>query len=171
MSKMDPPEYSGIFLEPEEIEYQEIDPPLRRLIGLINSQTWSRTYGCCAGHAHHGQQENEKQEFFIGLFVDNELIDLNQLHQWLDEANRLNGPTGVRLEIEAVHKHPFGQGSVDGWYAYRVSVQKIPGRTIASLTQAYRRAVRCLEMAWEQIFATTSPDVSSNTRAKSQEQT
>jgi hypothetical protein len=72
------------------------------------------------------------------------------LHSWLDEANRLNGPTGVRAEIESVHKHPFGQGCVDGWYAYRVLVQKISGRTIASLNQAHTRIVRCLEMAWEQ---------------------
>lgn len=160
MTKMEPPEYSGIFLEPEEIEYQEIDPPLRKLIGLINSQSWIRTYGCCAGHAHHGEKDNEKQEFFIGLFVNNALVDLSQLHSWLDEANRLNGPTGVRAEIESVHKHPFGQGSVDGWYAYRVSVQKISGRTIVSLIQTYTRIVRCLEMAWEQIFATNNSRLS-----------
>ena len=154
MTKVEPPEYSGIFLEPDEIEYQEIDPPLRKLIGLINSLPWLRTYGCCAGSAYHGQDLGEEQRFFLGLFVEGEKNGINRLQSWLEEANRLNGPTGLRAEVESVHKHPFGQGSVDGWYAYRITTHVIRGRTYSSLSQAHLRMIKSLETALEKLWPT-----------------
>ena len=152
MTEIEHSEYGGMALEPHNIDYEDIDPPLRHLIRLINCQPWIRTYGCCAGHAHHGDEDSEKHKFFIGLFVNGEVADLNDLRFWLVEANGINGPTGLRAEVESVHKHPFGHGSVDGWYAYRVVVQESPGRKITSLIQSYARVVRCLEVAWDKLW-------------------
>ena len=151
MTKMEPPKYSGIFLEPEDIEYQEIDPPLRKLIGLINSQSWLRTYGCCAGQAHHLDHPGDENQFFLGLFVEGEKGGINRLQSWLEEANRLNGPTGLRAEAESVHQHPFGQGSVDGWNAYRITAHVIRGRAHSSPHEAHLRMVKSLETALENL--------------------
>lgn len=38
-----------MLLDPRRLNYEEIDPPVRELIRILNSQTWLRTYGCCAG--------------------------------------------------------------------------------------------------------------------------
>ena len=149
MTKMEPPEYSGIFLEPEEIEYQEIDPPLRKLINLINSKSWLRTYGCCAGQSHHLDHPGDEKQFFLGLFVEGEKDGIDRLQSWLEEANRLNGPTGLRAEAESVHQHPFGQGSVDGWYAYRITANLIRGIAHSSPPQAHLRMIKSLETALE----------------------
>ena len=154
MTKMEPPEYGGIFLESDEIEYQEIDPPLRKLIGLINSQPWIRTYGCCAGQAHHLDHLNDENHFFLGLFVDDKLDGINRLQSWLEDANRLNGPTGLRAEVESVHKHPFGQGSVDGWYAYRITTHMTRSRAHSSLQQVHKRMINSLETALENLWPT-----------------
>ena len=146
---MEPPEYSGIFLEPEDIQYEEIDPPLRNLIRLINSESWVKTYGCCAGHAHHGESPDPENQLFIGFFVNHEDGGANRLRSWVEEANRLNGSTGLRAHVESVDKHPFGQGSVDGWYAYRLAAHENPGRMNLLPAQAYLRMIKCLETAWE----------------------
>ncbi|MGD8438406.1 MAG: hypothetical protein PVJ70_12195 [Syntrophobacterales bacterium] len=151
MTRMEPPEYSGIFLEPEDIQYEEIDPPLSRLIRLINSESWVKTYGCCAGQAHHGESPDPEHQFFIGVFVNHEDGGANLLRSWVEEANRLNGPTGLRAEVESVDKHPFGQGSVDGWYAYRITAYEIKGRMNLLPEQVYLRMIKCLETAWETV--------------------
>jgi len=152
MTRMEPPDYSGIFLEPENIKYQEIDPPLRDLIRLISSESWVKTYGCCAGHAHHGEESGAEHQFFMGFFVNHEYGGADRLRSWVEEANRLNGPTGLRAEVESVDKHPFGQGSVDGWRAYRLAVQEIRVRHKPSRPQAYTRMIKCLELAWEKLY-------------------
>ncbi len=149
MTRMEPPDYSGIFLEPEKIRYEEIDPPLINLIRLINSQSWVKTYGCCAGHAHHGEDSDAEHQFFMGFFVNGEYGGAKRLRSWVEEANRLNGPTGLRAEVESVDKHPFGQGSVDGWYAYRITAHEIQGRMNLLPAQTYLRMIKCLETAWE----------------------
>jgi len=152
LSKPEPPDYSGMFLEPDRIRYQEIDAPLRNLIRFINSQTWIRTYGCCAGPAHHGKDANHKHTFFIGLFVDEASPGMTQLRLWLDEANRLNASTGLRAGIERVHKHPYGQGMVDGWDAYRVSAHEVRQGDNLLLSHIHLRLIKCLEIAWETLF-------------------
>jgi len=152
MNKPEPPDYSGIFLEQDTIRYQEIDPPLRNLIRFVNCQSWIRTYGCCAGPAHHGEDAGHEHQFFIGLFVDEASAGMTQVRSWLDEANRLNGSTGLRAEIVQVHKHPFGQGMVDGWNAYRIRIYKVPRGKIALPPQAYLRMIRSLETAWQETF-------------------
>jgi hypothetical protein len=149
MNKPEPPDYSGIFLEPAAIRYQEIDPPLRNLIRLVNSQSWIRTYGCCAGPAHHGEDAGHEHKFFIGLFVDEASVGMTQVRLWLDEANRLNGSTGLRAEIERVHKHPYGQGMVDGCNAYRLTAHEIRKGNNPLPPQIYLRLIKCLEIAWE----------------------
>ena len=149
MTKLEPPDYGGIFLDVHEIRYEKIDPPLRSLIRLINSQPWSRTYGCCAGHAHHGENSDPEHQFFMGFFVNHEDGGANRLRSWVEEANRLNGPTGLRVEVESVDKHPFGQGSVDGWYAYRITAHEIQGRMNLLPAQTYLRMIKSLEEAWE----------------------
>ena len=146
---MEPPDYSGIFLEPEDIQYEEIDPPLRSLVRLINSESWVKTYGCCAGSAYHGEDLGGEQQFFLGLFVAAEKDGTNRLQSWLEEANRLNGPTGLRAEEESVYKHPFGQGSVDGWCAYRITAHVIRNRVHFSPPQAHLRLIKSLEIALE----------------------
>ena len=152
MKKPELPEYSGIFLEPDEIRYQEIDPPLRNLIRLINRQSWARTYGCCAGPAHHGRTPGDESKFFIGFFLEEDSAAINQLRLWLDEANRLNGSTGLRAEMDQVYRHPFGQGVVDGWRAYHLAAHEI-GKGNTNLTpQIYLRLIKCLHPAWEKIF-------------------
>ncbi len=152
MSKPEPPDYSGIFLESGSIRYQEIDPPLRNLIRFFNSQSWISTYGCCAGPAHHGEDAGHEHRFFIGLFVDGASAGLSQVRLWLDEANRLNGSTGLRAEIEQVHKHPYGQGMVDGWNAYCVSAHEIRKGKDPLAPQTYLRLIKSLESAWEALF-------------------
>ena len=152
MSRLKSADYSGIFLEPDGIRYQEIDAPLRNLIRFMNSQTWIRTYGCCAGPAHHGEDTNHKHTFFIGLFVDEASPGIAQVRLWLDEANRLNGSTGLRAGIERVHKHPYGQGMVDGWNAYRLSAHQIRQGDNLLLPQVHLRLIKCLEIAWETLF-------------------
>ena len=149
MNKPEPPEYSGIFLEPEDIQYEEIDPPLRNLIRLLNSESWLKTYGCCAGHAHHGENSDPEHQFFMGFFVNHEDGGANRLRSWVEEANRLNGSTGLRAEVESVDKHPFGQGSVDGWYAYRIKAYEIQSGMNLLPAQTYLRMIKCLEKAWE----------------------
>ena len=149
MTRIEPPDYSGIFLEPEDIKYEEIDPPLRNLIRLINSESWIKTYGCCAGHAHHGEDLDPEHQFFMGFFVNHEDGGAKRLRSWVEEANRLNGPTGLRTELERVDKHPFGQGSVDGWNAYRIVAYETPGRMHLLPAQIYLRMIKCLETAWE----------------------
>ena len=151
MTRMEPPDYSGIFLEPEDIRYEEIDPPLRNLIRLINSESWVKTYGCCDGQAHHGEDLDPEHQFFMGFFVNHEDGGANRLRSWIEEANRLNGPTGLRAEVERVDKHPFGQSSVDGWYAYRLKAYEIQGRMNLHLEQIYLRMIKCLETAWETV--------------------
>ncbi|MCG6944895.1 MAG: hypothetical protein LJE87_06070 [Deltaproteobacteria bacterium] len=151
MTRMEPPDYSGIFLEPEDIQYEEIDPPFRNLIRLINSESWVKTYGCCAGQAHHGENPDSEHHFFMGFFVDHGCGGAKRLQSWVEEANRLNGPTGLRTEVESVDKHPFGQGSVGGWYAYRLTAHEIPGRMNLLPAQAYLRMIKCLETAWEKV--------------------
>jgi hypothetical protein len=162
MKKVEPPDYSGIFLEPDRIRYQEIDPPLRKLIRFVNSQSWIRTYGCCAGPAHHGEGTGPEHNFFIGLFVDEGSGGTTQVRWWLDEANRLNGSTGLRAEIEGVDKHPYGQGTVDGWNAYRLTAHEIRKGDHLLPPQVYIRLIKCLEIAWEDllnvgVFRTTIP--------------
>jgi hypothetical protein len=152
MSSLEPPDYSGIFLEPDKIRYQEIDPPLRNLIRLINSQSWIRTYGSCAGPAHHGEGAGHEHKFFIGLFVDEPFTGIKQVRLWLDEANRLNGSTGLRAEIEPVDKHPFGQGMVDGRDAYRLTADEIRQGSNPIPPQTYLRLIKCLESAWEEVL-------------------
>jgi hypothetical protein len=152
MSRLEPPDYSGIFLEPDKIRYQEIDPPLRNLIRCLNSQSWIRTYGSCAGPAHHGKDAGHEHQFFIGLFVDQASAALNQVRMWLDEANRLNGSTGLRAEIEQVDKHPFGEGMVDGWKAYRLTVYEIRQGDNPLPPQIYLRLIKSLESAWKEVL-------------------
>ena len=151
MTRMEPPDYSGIFLEPEDIQYEEIDPPLRNLIRLINAESWVRTYGCCAGQAHHGKDLDPEHQFFMGFFVKHEDGGAKRLRSWVEEANRLNGPTGLRAHVESVDKHPFGQGSVDGWYAYRITAYEIKGRMNLISEQVYLRMIKCLETVWETV--------------------
>ncbi len=151
MARMEPPDYSGIFLEPEDIKYEEIDPPLRNLVRLINSESWVKTYGCCAGQAQHGENPDPEHQFFMGFFVNHEDGGANRLRSWVEEANRLNGPTGLRAEVESVDKHPFGQGSVDGCYAYRLIAYEIQGRMNLLPEQIYLRMIKCLEKAWESV--------------------
>jgi hypothetical protein len=119
---------------------------------LVNSPSWIRTYGCCAGPAHHGEDAGHEHQFFIGLFVDEASAGMTQLRLWLDEANRLNGSTGLRAEIEQVHKHPYGQGMVDGWNAYRVSAREIRQGKNPPAAQIYLRLIKCLESAWKETF-------------------
>jgi len=152
MSKPEPPDYSGIFLDSDSIRYQEIDPPLRNLVRFVNSHSWISTYGCCAGPAHHGEDAGHEHRFFIGLFVDEASAGMTQVRLWLDEANRLNGSTGLRAEIEQVHKHPYGQGMVDGWNAYCVSAHEIRQGKNPLTPQIYLRLIKCLESAWEEVF-------------------
>jgi|GEM_PF-1234436 len=152
MSRLEPPDYSGIFLDPDSIRYQEIDPVLRNLIRLFNSQSWIRTYGCCAGPAHHGEDAGHEHKFFIGLFVDEASAGMTQVRLWLDEANRLNGSTGLRAEIVPVHKHPYGQGMVDGWNAYRLTAYEIRKGSNPLPPQIYLRLIKCLEIAWKALL-------------------
>lgn len=151
MTNLEPPDYSGIFLEPEDLQYEEIDPPLRSLVRRINSESWVKTYGCCAGQAHHGENPDPEHQFFMGFFIKHERGGANRLRSWLEEANRLNGPTGLRVEVESVDKHPFGQGSVNGWYAYRLTAREIPGRMNLLTAQTYLRMIKCLETAWKTV--------------------
>ena len=151
MTRMKPPEYSGIFLEPEQIKYQEVDPPLRNLIRLMSSQSWITTYGCCAGPAQHGEEAGHEHQFFIGLFVDGEHGGINRLYSWIQLANQLNGPTGLSLELKTVHQHPFGQGQLDGWYAHRITAHVLQGRMNSLPSQAHLRMIKCLETAWESL--------------------
>ena len=53
--------------------------------------------------------------------------------------------------MESVDKHPFGQGSVDGWYAYRIMAHEIPGKMNLLPGQTYLRMIKCLETAWETV--------------------
>jgi len=152
MNKAKQPDYSGIFLEPDDICYQEIDRPLRKLIELINGQSWIRSYGCCAGQAHHGEDAALEHQFFIGLFVDETTDGVARLSRWLEESNRLNGPTGLAAEMTKVHKHAFGQGSVDGWGAYRITAHELRRGTVHVRSQTYLRLVKCLQTAWEKTF-------------------
>jgi hypothetical protein len=85
----------------------------------------------------------------MGFFVNHEYGGAKRLRSWVEEANRLNGPTGLRAEVESVDKHPFGQGSVDGWYAYRIIAHEIPGRMHLLPAQTYLRMIKCLETAWQ----------------------
>ena len=148
MSRLKPPDYSGIFLESEQIRYEDIDPPLSRLIRLINDKPWVKTYGCCAGPAHHRESSGHGHQFFIGLLVDEASAGTIKLRKWLDEANRINGSTGLRAEMEYLHKHPFGQGMVGGWSAYRVTAYEIRKSDTPLPPQTYLRLVKCLETAW-----------------------
>jgi hypothetical protein len=143
------PSYSGIVLEPDVIDYEEIDPPLQKLIRLINSQSWVKSYGCCAGPAHHDQDPGIEHQFFIGLFATDGVSEPSKLRFWLQEANRLNGPTGLFADLEYVQKHPLGQGSVDGWCAYRVGIHQRGGSDIPPAQQAFKRMIRSLETAWD----------------------
>ena len=152
MNKPEPPDYSGIFLEPDSIRYQDIDPVLRNLIRFVNSQSWIRTYGCCAGPAHHGGDAGHEHKFFIGLFVDETSGGMTKVRLWLDEANGLNGSTGLRAEIERVHKHPYGQGMVDGWNAYRLTADEIRKGNNPLPPQSYLRLIKCLEIASKALF-------------------
>ena len=152
MPSLEPPDYSGIFLEPNRIRYQEIDPPLTNMIRFVNSQSWIRTYGCCAGPAHHGEDAGHKHNFFIGLFVDEASSGITQVRLWLDEANRLNGSTGLRAEIEGVDKHPYGQGMVDGWNAYRLTAHQVRQGDDPLSPQIYLRLIKSLEIAWEALL-------------------
>ncbi len=145
-------DYGGITLDPHEISYEEIDPPLRSLIRLINSRPWIRTYGCCAGRAHHGEDPGDERRFFIGLFVQGDNAGISRVRSWVDEANRINGSTGLRTEAERVHKHPLGQGSVDGWVAYRLTSYQTRKRRVPVRPQAYLRMIRSLEAAWDRLW-------------------
>jgi hypothetical protein len=40
-------------MHPDHINYNNIDPPLRKLIKEINQSSWARTIGSCAGGAWH----------------------------------------------------------------------------------------------------------------------
>lgn len=151
MPSIEHPDYSGIFLEPDSIRYQEIDPPLRNLIRSVNSQKWIRTYGCCAGPAHHGENSKSEHTFFVGLFVDETSGGMTPVRAWLDEANRLNGSTGLRAEVQRVHKHPYGQGMVDGWSAHRLWAHEIRKGNNSLSPQVYLRLIKCLETAWEDL--------------------
>ncbi|MEJ2427439.1 MAG: hypothetical protein P8075_00720 [Deltaproteobacteria bacterium] len=152
MVTLEPPDYSGIFLEPNRIRYQEIDPPLRNLIRLVNCQSWIRTYGCCAGPAHHGEDAGPEHNFFIGLFVNEASVGIAQVRRWLDEANRFNGSTGLRAVIDEVDKHPYGQGMVHGCKAYRLTAHRIRQGADPLPPQIYLRLIKCLEIAWEKVF-------------------
>jgi hypothetical protein len=87
----------------------------------------------------------------MGFFVNHKYGGAKRLRSWVEEANRLNGPTGLRAEVESVDKHPFGQGSVDDWYAYRLTAHEIRGRMNLLPGQTYLRMIKCLETAWEKV--------------------
>ena len=147
MNESKQPNYRGIFLEPDKICYQEIDGPLRKLIELINGQSWLMSYGCCAGQAHHGTDAGLEHQFYLGLFVDETTDGVARLRRWLEEANRLNGPTGLVAEMTGVYQHPFGQGSVDGWASYRITAH-VRKDTVHASPQTYLRLIKCLQTAW-----------------------
>jgi hypothetical protein len=147
MNESKQPGYRGIFLEPDTLCYQEIDRPLRKLIELINAQSWLKSYGCCAGQAHHGKGAGLEHQFYIGLFVDETTDGIARLRQWLEESNRLNGPTGLVAEMTGVYKHPFGQGIVDGWAAYRITAH-VRKDTVHVGPHTYLRLIKCLQTAW-----------------------
>ncbi len=151
MSKVGRPGYGGIYLDPDKIEYEEIDPPLRNLVCLVNSQPWISTYGCCAGRAHHAEGPGGEDLFFIGLFV-RAGAGIGWLRSWVEEANRINGSTGLRTEMEYVHKHPFGQGPVDGWVAYRLTAKEIRKTQAPMQPPTYLRMIRSLEAAWARLY-------------------
>jgi hypothetical protein len=90
--------------------------------------------------------------FFVGLFVDEASGGMPPVLVWLDEANRLNGSTGLRAEVERVHKHPYGQGTVDGWSAHRIWAHEIRKSNYSLPPQVYLRLIRCLETAWEALL-------------------
>jgi hypothetical protein len=160
MNEVEPPDYSGIYLNPRQIDYEEVDPPLRSLIRLINSQPWIRTYGCCAGHAYHGKNPAARHHFFIGVFLRADHTGMGRLRSWLDEANRINGSTGLRTEAARVHKHPLGQGRVDGWVAYRLTVYERRKRKAPMRSQTYLRMIRSLEEAWARLWPVSGHPVS-----------
>ncbi|MFP3870399.1 MAG: hypothetical protein ACLFVT_05905 [Syntrophobacteria bacterium] len=141
----------GIFLDPCQIDFEAIDPPLRRLVRLINSRSWARTYGCCAGPAYHGEDPGEKHQFYIGLFVRADSAGMRHLRSWLDEANRINGSTGVRAALKSVPRHPFGQDGVAGWYACRLAIDQVHGTT-PSQQQAFLRMIKSLKIAWDTLW-------------------
>jgi hypothetical protein len=62
----------------------------------------------------------------------------------------------LRAELEVVHKHPLGQGSVDGWCAYRVGIHKMEGRNIPAPQRVFTRMIRSLERAWEIFWPPTA---------------
>ncbi len=43
-------------MPPNHIDYNLIDPPLRKLIKAINKSSWVRTIGSCAGKAFHNNK-------------------------------------------------------------------------------------------------------------------
>jgi hypothetical protein len=152
----DRPGKGGIFLEPRDIDYAEIDPPLRSLIQIINSQPWIKTYGCCAGAAFHPDGTGEKHRFYIGLLARSVTGGVDELRSWLMEANRLNGPTGLSAVTRRVSKHAFGESGTGGWYAHELEVCQSPGRIINNKREAFLRMIRCLETSWEETISNTA---------------
>jgi hypothetical protein len=146
-----PDTISGMCLTRSEIDYREIDPPLRDLIHRINSQEWISTYGCCAGPAYHEKGADHTYPFYIALFVRDDPGSTERLRFWLDEGNRLNGSTGLRARLESVHQHPLGTGSVQGYSALRVVIHQIRKNPARPAQPAFLRLVRCLEKAWETV--------------------
>ena len=145
-------DYGGIVLEAHEIKYDEIDLPLRRLVRLINSALWVKSYGCCGGPAFHGHNPDVGHQFFIGLFIDSDNDGIHRLHSWVTQANRLNGSTGLCAEVENVLKHPLGQGSVDGWLAYRLAARNVRRRQVSPGPAVFLRLITCLESAWKELW-------------------
>lgn len=91
-------------------------------------------------------QDPDGHPFFIGLFARGARAAA-RLQEWIEEANRLNGPTGLRLYLEPVERHPLGQGTVQGWNAYRIVAAPAGGKKARQEPQTFRRLIRSLESA------------------------
>lgn len=71
-------------MPPEYIDYNLIDPPLRKLIKAINKSLWARTIGSCAGRAHH----EYKGGFYIMVEVKG-IKGMSKFLKWLSLSHAL----------------------------------------------------------------------------------
>jgi len=85
-------------MHPDHIDYNLIDPPLKKLVKAINKSIWLKTIGCCAGKAYH----NDKNFY---LFVEVKgLNGIRNLLKWLALSHALIAKT--------CHKYRLSKGYI-----------------------------------------------------------
>ncbi len=127
---------------------EHLDPPLRELVGLINSAAWAQTFGCCAGPASH-PESGDTYGFYISIAVRRDEGARN-LASWLREVLARAPHPGARVQMRELDKH--GLGHLEGMRGVHVSIEWLSGAGWPEKALFTRQAILAMHDSWALLF-------------------